>query len=64
MLWLKLVKSIYKRLRMPPNRLQFSYNVQECIRVLLQMNYDFLELRVCGQIFEQFKTLATNSRLT
>ena len=46
-----------------PNQLQFSNGVLECLRILVRMDYDFLESGVRGKSFEQFKSLATNSRL-
>ena len=42
-----------------PNQLQFSNGVLECLRILIRMDYDFLESGVRGK----FKSLATNSRL-
>ena len=38
-------------IRTPPNRLRFSYNVQECVRNLLQIKHDFSNLGICGQSF-------------
>ena len=37
------------------NQLQFSYNVIECIMILLLIRYHFLELGVCGQSFDSSK---------
>ena len=46
----------------PPNQLQFSYNVQECLRNLVLITHDFSNRGIRGQSFEQFKTFEPNSR--
>ena len=48
----------------PPNWLRFSYDVQECLRNLVQITHDFSNQGICGQSFEQFKTFEPNSRKT
>ena len=42
----------------PPNRLRFSYDVQECLRNLVRITHDFSNRGIRGQSFEQFKTLS------
>ena len=44
------VESSYECLRTHPNRLRFSYNVQECIRNLLRIKHDFSNRRIRGQV--------------
>ena len=44
------VESSYEILRTHPNRLRFSYNVQECIRNLLRIKHDFSNRGIRGQV--------------
>ena len=44
------VESSYECLRTHPNRLRFSYNVQECIRNLLRIKHDFSNRGIRGQV--------------
>ena len=53
-----------ENLQTPLNRLRFIYDVYECIGIWLRIKYDFFRIGSRGQSFEQFKTLATNSRYT
>ena len=49
---------------MPPNRLRFSYDVQEYLRNLVRITHDFSNRGIRSQSFEQFKTFEPNSRWT
>ena len=51
-------------LRMLPNQIRFSYDVQECTTNLLRIRYGVFQSGVRGRNFEPFKTLVPKSRLT
>ena len=45
-----------------PDRLRFSYDIQECLRNLVRITHDYSNRGIRGQSFEQFKTFEPNSR--
>ena len=58
----ELAKSSYEWSKTPPNRLRFSYDVQECLRNFIRITHDFSNRGIHGQSFEQFKTFEPSSR--
>ena len=54
--------SVPKWMFLVKQQLRFSYDVQECLRNLVWITYDFSNRGIRGQSFEQFRTFEPNSR--
>ena len=61
---LRVATNAQNNAKTPPNRLRFSYDIQECLRNLVRITHDFSNRGIRGQSFEQFKTFEPNSRKT
>ena len=59
---LRVATNVQNNAKTPPNRLRFSYDIQECLRNLVQITHDFSNRGIRGQSFDQFKTFEPNSR--
>ena len=61
---LRVATNAQNNAKTPPNRLRFSYDIQECLRNLVRITHDFSNRGIRCQSFEQFKTFEPNSRKT